>query len=168
MIEIRTEHLRLCPLTEDDAAFVLDLLNQPSFLRWIGDRGVRSVDDAVHYIRTGPMESIRRHGFGLLRVALRSGDIPIGLCGLLKRDDLPDPDLGYALLPDYCGNGYAVEAARVVLHDARTRLGVGRVIALVTPGNRPSEKLLASLGFVHERKLVWPAGGKEKSLYALD
>lgn len=144
---IETGRLVLAELADRDAPFILGLLNEPSFLRFIGDRGVRNLEDARRYIREGPVAGYRRHGHGLLRVGLKMTDTPIGICGVLKRDTLAEPDLGFSLLPAYWSAGYALEAASAVLSDARTRLGLGRVLAIVSPGNEPSFRLLAKLGF---------------------
>ena len=114
-LELETARLKLREFSADDAAFVLRLLNEPSFIEFIGDRGVRTLTDAERYLRNGPMASYRHHGHGLLRVSLKDGDIPVGMCGLVKRDTLPAPDIGFALLPDFWGRGYVTEAAEAVL-----------------------------------------------------
>lgn len=146
-IRLETARLSLTELSDRDAPFILGLLNEPSFLRYIGDRGVRNVHDARRYIQDGPVASYRRNGFGLLRVALKDDDTPIGMCGVLKRDALEEPDLGFSLLPAYWSQGYAHEAASAVMRHARETLGLGRVLAIVSPGNEPSLRLLAKLGF---------------------
>ncbi|HEY1435325.1 MAG TPA: GNAT family N-acetyltransferase, partial [Thermoanaerobaculia bacterium] len=122
-----TDRLVLRRLTAEDAPFILEILNDADWLRFIGDRGVRTLDDARHYIATGPVESYARHGFGLFLTALKAGGTPIGLCGLLKRDVLDDVDVGYAFLPQYRGNGYAQEAAAAMLRFARDTVGLARV-----------------------------------------
>lgn len=138
-------------LVEADAPFILDLLNQPSFLQYIGDRKVRTLEDARTYIRNGPLKSIATYGHGLLLVSRREDDAPIGLCGLLKREALPAPDIGYALLPTYWSLGYAREAAAAVLRHAHEGLGIGRVLAITSPDNEASIRLLEGLGFTFER-----------------
>ncbi len=130
-----------------DAAFFLRLLNEPSWLANIGDRGVRTLADAEGYIRNNIWVPYQAHGFGLYAVQLKSSPLPIGLCGLLKRDFLSSPDLGFALLPDYVGHGYATEAARAVMSHARAALGIGRLYAIVKSGNQRSVRLLGQLGF---------------------
>lgn len=112
---IETERLLLCRLTGDDAPFILELLNQPSFLRYIGDKGVRTLDHAREYIRKGPADSYERRGFGLYLVKLRDGAVPIGICGLVKRDALEDVDVGFAFLPAFWSQGYALESASAVM-----------------------------------------------------
>ena len=151
MLALETERLLLRALTMDDAPFILTLLNEPSFLRFIGDKNVRSLEDARQYLLTGPIASYQQNGFGLLAVVLKDSNIPIGICGLLKRDDLPDPDIGFAYLPDFWGKGFAFEAATAVMNDARERLKLGRILAIVNPDNDASIKLLQRLGMSYER-----------------
>jgi len=147
---IETPRLQLRELHDGDAPFLVALLNDPAFLQHIGDRNVRNAADACRYLADGPCASYRRHGHGLLRVALRDGDTPIGICGLLKRDTLDDADLGYALLPAFRGCGYVHEAAQAVLAHAQTALGLRRVAAVVAPGNVASGEVLRRLGFAFE------------------
>lgn len=148
---LRTERLVLGQLDECDAEFIRGLLNEPSFLRYIGDRGVRTIDDARRYIREGPVAGYERYGHGLLRVALQGDDAPIGMCGVLKRDSLPEPDLGFSFLPAYWSKGYALEAAGAVMRHARDVLHVDRILAVTTHDNLPSMRLLGKLGFRFER-----------------
>jgi RimJ/RimL family protein N-acetyltransferase len=151
MLVLETERLLLRPLTTDDAPFILTLLNEPSFLRFIGDKKVRNLEDARQYILTGPMASYERHGLGLLAVELKASQTPIGMCGLLKREELPEPDIGFAYLPDFWGQGFAFEAAKAVMNDARDSLKLNRVLAIVNPDNDASIKLLERLGLKFER-----------------
>lgn len=152
-MRIDTARLALTELADADAPFIRGLLNEPSFLRYIGDRGVRSDEDARRYIQDGPVAMYAKHGYGLLRVGLRADGAPIGICGVLKRDALPEPDLGFSLLPAYWSQGYASEAAGAVMHDARHRLGLGRILAITSPDNEPSIRLLGKLGFRFERMM---------------
>ncbi len=145
---LQTERLLLRPLTDDDAAFIIELLNEPSFIKFIGDRKVRTIEDAIRYIDNGPRASLRKHGYGMLRVSLRDGDTPIGLCGLIRRETLPDVDLGFAYLATHHRKGYAVEAARAILDQARGQHAVGRVLAITLPDNSGSIRVLQSIGFV--------------------
>ena len=142
---IRTARLVLRELDDGDAGFVLELLNQPDFLRYIGDRGVRDLEQARAYLRNGPIDSYARHGHGLYAVETHDGG-PIGLCGLLQRTELPAPDLGIAFLPACYGKGYAAEAASAVLRHAREAQGIGRVLAIVAPDNARCIALLRRLG----------------------
>ena len=148
---LETERLILRELTFDDAPFILTLLNDPSFLRYINDKNVRNLVDARQYMLNGPMASYARHGFGLYLVALKDSAVPIGLCGLLKREELPDADIGFAFLPEFWGKGFALESAIAVMNDARQRLGLKRVLAIVMPENAASIKFLEKLGMKFER-----------------
>lgn len=148
----------------EDAAFILRLLNEPSWLANIGDRGVRSTADAGHYIRETIQAPYETLGFGLYIVQLKATGQPIGVCGLLKRDFLPGPDLGFALLPEFVGFGYAAEAARAVLAHAQRTLGIARLYAIVKRGNQRSERLLGALGFHHQGPCPIPEG-TEVELY---
>lgn len=150
MFRIDTERLVITHLTLEDDAFVLDLLNQESFLRHIGDRGVRDLEQARTYIENGPRASYARHGFGLNRVALRDDGPPIGMCGLLKRDHLEHPDLGYALLPLYWSQGYAREAADAVMAHGHSAFKLERVLAITSLDNIDSIHLLQKIGFKFE------------------
>ena len=143
---IETPRLILRRLGLDDAAFILELLNDPAFLRYIGDKGVRCDDDAREYIQKGPLASYDRYGFGLFLVALKTGE-PIGICGLLKRDSLDDADVGFAFLPGFRSQGYALESAQAVLAHARDAWGLTRVLAITSPDNVASISLLHKLGF---------------------
>lgn len=163
---IETPRLRLSELSAADAPFLLALMNDPGYLQHIGDRGVRSEDDALRYLADGPISSYRRHGHGLLRLALRDSDTPIGICGLLKRDTLNDVDLGYALLPAHRGMGYVNEAAQAVLEHAHRALGISRVLAVVAPGNAGSEGVLRRLGFRLEQQVTLQPGATLLRLFA--
>src|SRR6185369_11244786 len=126
-MSLATDRLLVRPITIDDASFILTLLNEPSFLRYIGDKQVRTVEDARQYILNGPVASYEQHGFGLCLMELKELHTPVGMCGILKRDGLPDPDIGFALIPDFWNKGLAFEAATAVLKDARERLNIQRV-----------------------------------------
>lgn len=147
---LETERLVLRRVSSDDAEFVLDLLNQPSFLRYIGDKGVRTTEDAVRYIQTGPVASYERFGFGLYLVEMKETKVPIGMCGLLKRDTLPDADVGFAFLPNYWSQGYAFEAASGVMAYGREVLGLRRIVAITSLENDASIRLLEKIGLKFE------------------
>src|ERR1700694_5808015 len=142
MINLETDRLRLRRLSVDDAGFILRLLNEPSFIQNIGDRGVRTIEDARAYILKGPIASYEQFGFGLLLVEERESGVPVGICGLLKRDVLEDVDIGYALLPEFWSRGYAFESASAVMSYAREKLGSNRVLAVVNSNNQSSIRLL--------------------------
>jgi len=144
---LETARLLLSPLAGEDAGFILELLNEPAFVRDIGDKGVRTLEDAHAYLATGPLDSYQRYGFGLLRVSLKQSGEPIGICGLLKRDILELPDLGYALLERHWSRGYAIEAATAVMHDAEQRLRLRRLCAITALENPSSIRILEKLGF---------------------
>jgi RimJ/RimL family protein N-acetyltransferase len=151
MTVLETERLWLRPMSVDDAEFILALLNEPSFLRYIGDKQVRNLEDARQYVLNGPVASYERHGLGLLLVEMKGSQMPIGMCGLLKRDELPEPDIGFALMPDFWNKGLAFEAAAAVLQDARDRLKLERLLAITSLDNDASIKLLERLGFKFDR-----------------
>jgi len=155
-----TERLRLRPFHESDAPMVLELLNDPAWLRFIGDRKVRSLDDARDYVRklSGGYE---RNGFGLYLVERKDDREPLGMCGLVKRDTLRDPDLGFAFLARHRGAGYAEEAARATLAHAKSDLGLPRLAAIATPDNERSARLLERLGFARERASAWNGNDKD-------
>jgi ribosomal-protein-alanine N-acetyltransferase len=162
VVALDAARVRVRPLQLSDAAFIIALLNDDAFIRNIGDRGVRSESDAVAYLTNGPIASYARHGFGLCAVELADSATPIGICGLLRRDELPGPDLGFAFLPEYRSQGYAFEAAAVVKADAHARLGIATLFAIVNPDNAASIRLLERLGFAFERMTM--LGGEEKAL----
>jgi RimJ/RimL family protein N-acetyltransferase len=154
MLVLETERLNLRRFDVDsDAPFILTLLNEPSFLRYIGDKKVRNLDDARQYLLNGPIGSYAKNGFGLYLIELKDSQTAIGMCGLLKRDELPEPDIGFAFLPDFWNKGYAFEAADAVMKYARETLNLGRILAIVNPDNYASMKLLERLGLRFERML---------------
>jgi RimJ/RimL family protein N-acetyltransferase len=150
VIVLETDRLVLRRISTHDAEFILRLLNEPSFLRYIGDRGVRTLEDARGYIAKGPIDSYDRHGFGLLLVSRKDDGVPIGMCGLLKRDTLRDVDVGFAFLPEFWGYGYAFEAASAVLSHGKEVLGLGRIVAITSPDNDSSIRVLTKLGMRFE------------------
>jgi len=161
---IETERLRLRPLRDDDgdAAAMLELLNEPGFHRHIGDRGIRTLEQARDCIRNGPMVSYARHGYGMYAVERRSDGAWLGNAGLVHRAALPHADVGYALLERHAGQGYALEAARAVLAHARNALGLDTLCAIVAPGNARSVALLEKLGFRADGTVRLP--GKDEDL----
>ena len=147
MTVLETDRLILRRLTLEDAPFIYELVNEPSWLRFIGDRGVRTLDDARAYIRKGPIAMYETFGFGLYAIQRKPDGAPMGLCGLIKRDFLTDFDLGFAFLPSFRGQGYAREAAAAVLIHAKEVGNLARVAAITSLDNERSIKLLESLGF---------------------
>jgi ribosomal-protein-alanine N-acetyltransferase len=163
-----TERLRLRRVHEGDAAFMLELLNQPTFLRFIGDKGVRTLEDARNYIRTGPLASYQLNGFGLYMVELKDSGEAIGTCGILKKPALAHPDLGYALLPAFWARGYAIEAAAATLAHAYANCGLRHVCAVVDPENAASVKLLYKLGMERTGRVQLAPDDKELELFEID
>ncbi|MGC0154506.1 GNAT family N-acetyltransferase [Chromobacterium vaccinii] len=163
-LEIETPRLRLRPLDGGDAAFIFELLNEPAFIANIGDKEVRDLAGALNYIEKGPQASYLQHGHGLLRVALRDDDTPVGICGLVKRDSLPHPDIGYAFLERHWGRGYACEAGAACLEHGRDRLELGYVVGITAPDNHGSIRVLEKLGLRYDRTLDLP-GIDGPSLY---
>lgn len=166
MIVLETERLVLRHLGPHDADFIVALLNDPAFLRFIGDRNVRTADDARGYIQNGPVESYARNGFGLYLVERRDDGTPLGMCGLLKREVLNDVDIGFAFMPAFRGAGYAREAAAATVQHARDALGLPRVVAIVSPDNEASIGLLERLGFAFERWVRMSADEDEIKLFS--
>ena len=164
---LETERLILRRLSTDDAEFVLELLNEPSFLRYIGDRGVRNLEDAAQYILNRLVVSYERNGFGLYLVELKESGIPIGISGLVKRDTLPDADIGFAFLPAYWSKGYAFESAAAVMSYAKEKLGLNRILAITSPDNEASAKLLGKIGLRFERLIKLSEDAEEVKLFTL-
>jgi len=152
-IVIETGRLILRRLGPGDAAFILELVNDPDWLRYIGDKGVRNLDDARGYIENGPMAMYASAGFGLWRVELKDGGQPIGICGLIKRDSLEDVDIGFAYLPRFRGFGYAREAARATVEHGANVIGLRRIVAITSPDNAASGRLLEKIGLQFERMI---------------
>ena len=155
---LETPRLLLRGMALSDSSFLLTLLSDPSWQENIGDRGVRCAADAEVYLRNTIWAQYRAHGYGMYVVQLRSTTLPIGICGLVKRDFLTAPDLGFALLPEYVGRGYAYEAARGLMVHAEKNLGIGRLYAMAKRGNHRSLRLLGRLGFHHEAPYLLPDG----------
>lgn len=162
---IQTPRLLLRPFTLDDAPFILELLNEPAFIQNIADRGVRTVEDARNYLLNGPLASYERHGFGLYGVELQATGVLVGMCGLIKRDILPDVDIGFAFLQRYWGRGYATEAAEAMMRCGRERHQLKQIVAIVSPGNTASINVLQKLGLCFERMIPW-ADGSELKLFS--
>lgn len=167
MIILETKRLRLRHLSPDnDAEFILELLNDPSFIRYIGDKGVRDLAAARRYIVDGPVKSYDAHGFGLYLVELKMKTTPIGICGVLKRETLPDPDIGFAFLPAYRHQGYACEAAAAVMDHARDVLEIEKVLAIASPENEASARLLNKIGFQFDRLMKLTEDAQEIKLFS--
>jgi len=166
IIPLETSRLNLRPFTLEDAPFILRLLNEPSFLQHIGDKGVRDLEGARGYLTNGPLASYAKHGHGLMAVTLKATGEAIGMCGLLKRDNLDHPDLGYAFLPEFWSKGYAQEAAEAALEHGAKVLGFQTLLAIVSQGNAASIKLLDKLGFAFTRLEAMYPDEPEVAVYA--
>jgi RimJ/RimL family protein N-acetyltransferase len=164
---LQTVRLTVRHFERPDAPFILELLNEPSWLQYIGDKGIKTLGDAERYIQDGPVAMYARLGFGLYLVELTGSGEPLGMCGLIKRDSLQDVDLGFAFLSRFWGHGYAYESAAAVMTHAKTRLGIDRLVAITLPTNQAASKLLEKLGFTLERAIPATAGGQDLMLYAI-
>jgi len=162
---LETENLTISELNTGDAEFIRELLNDPDWIRFIGDRGVRTNQEAARYILAKHIKSYLKYGFGLYRVKLKNNDRPIGICGLIKRDGLVDIDIGFAFLPKFRRQGYAFESASAILKYSKEVLQIDRIVAITSLDNVNSEKLLNKLGLRFEKKIQLPNDDKESKLY---
>lgn len=160
-----TERLTVRRITPGDAAFMLETLTDPGFLAHIGDRGVRTIEEAEAYIHERVLGSYEAHGFGMYRVALKADDRPVGTVGFVRREGLDGPDLGFAFLAEHTGKGYGYEAARGLLDWAREALGMGRLLAITSPTNEASAGLLRKLGFREEGRVAIPGHAEESRFF---
>jgi len=163
---LETQRLVLRRFSLEDAPFVLELVNDPAWLEHIGDRNVRSLEDARAYLRKGALAMYERVGFGMYVVALQGSGESVGTCGLIERDGLDDVDIGFAFLPQYRGQGYALESAAAVLEHGRGALGLKRIVAIVSTANQRSIRLLEKIGLQFERTIRLPGDDEEILLYA--
>ena len=163
-----TKRLIICKLELTDASFIVELLNDPDWIRHIGDRGVRTVDDACNYLTNGPMKSYEANGFGLFLVKLKDEGTPVGMCGLIKRVGLEDIDIGYAFLPQARGKGYAYESAAAVLEFGKDVIGLKRIVAITTPDNKNSIHLLEKLGLKFEKMVKITEDADETTLFGIN
>ena len=164
---LTTERLALRRLALADAPFIIELVNEPGWLLHIGDKGVRTAEDAHRYLRTGPLESYAKNGFGLYLVERKSDGAPIGMCGLVKRDGLEHADIGFAFLARVAGQGYAHEAAAAVVAHAKS-LGLPKLLAITTPMNRASQKVLSKVGLRFDREITMPASTEVLHLFVAE
>jgi RimJ/RimL family protein N-acetyltransferase len=165
---LETDRLIVRRLSPEDADFILQLLNEPSWLQFIGDNGVRTIEDARAYILRGPIDMYSRLGFGLYLVELKEEGFSIGICGLIKRDSLEDVDIGFAFLPEFWGKGYAYESASAVMLYGKKNFGLNRIVAIASPGNHSSARLLEKLGFKFERMAKLSDDSADLKLFASD
>lgn len=168
MSVLETDRLVLDHLVEDDAPFILGLLNEPSFLRYIGDKGVRTLEGARDYLHDGPLASYAENGYGLYRVTQRCDGEPVGICGLVRRDTLPHADIGFAFLPPYWSRGYASEAAAAVRRFAHETLGLDRLLAITSQDNHGSIRVLEKIGLRFDSMLALEADRDPVRLFVAD
>lgn len=168
MKTLETDRLIIRPMNVEDAAFILELLNDPSFIQNIGDRMVRTIEDACSYIVNGPVASYAKNGFGLCLVILKGTGESIGMCGLIKRDGLDDVDIGYAILPKFWSKGYAVESAQAVKAYARDVVGLKRLVAITDPANVGSIRVLEKIGLRFEKMVRLSADDIDLKLFATE
>lgn len=164
---IETERLILRKATEIDAPFILELLNDPSWINYLGDRGIKTVEQAVDYISSALLDMYQKFGFGMYIVDLKGQGIPLGICGLLKRDSMEDVDLGFAFLSKYQRHGYAFEAAKATLMYGREYLGLKKIVAITSTKNINSSNLLEKIGMEFERMILLPHAQEELRLFTL-
>ena len=155
-LPLETDRLTFRQLTLADAPFIVELVNTPGWLRFIGERNIKTSEQAENYLENGPIASYAQNGFGLYGVELKSEKTLIGMCGLIKRETLPDPDIGFAFLPEFTGSGFAFEAADAVMSLATNTLKLLVVLAITLPENGPSRKLLEKIGLKFVRMTSSP------------
>lgn len=165
MTILETDRLIITHLTVKNAPFIFELTNTQEWLQYIGDRGIKNITDAENYIINGPAASYEKHGHGLYLVTLKDTSAPVGICGIVKRDTLEHADIGFALLPEYTGKGYAHEAASAVLAYAKETLGLKKIVAITLRANLRSVNLLAKLGLVFEKIVSFPPKEEELMLF---
>ncbi|KAB2881254.1 GNAT family N-acetyltransferase [bacterium] len=165
---LETDRLIIRELNSHDAEFILKLVNTPAWLKFIGDRGVKNLDDAKKYIENGPVKSYADNGFGLYLMELKNEKAPIGMCGLIKRDFLPDPDIGFALMPEFEGKGYGYESASAVLSYGQRQLGLAKIVAVTVRENVNSIHLLEKIGLREEGTVVYPGTDEELLLFGVE
>lgn len=165
---LETDRLILRWISVDDAPFILELLNDPGWLRFIGDRGIRTTDAAREYILKGPVAMVERLGFGLYLAERKSDGVPVGICGLIKRDGLEDVDIGFAFLPQFSGMGYATEAATATMAYGKNTFGLKRIVGITSHDNVTSIKLLEKIGLHFEAMVKMPKDNEEVMLFAWD
>ena len=165
---LETTRLVLRHLSVDDARFMLELMNEPSYIRFIGDRKIRSLEGAKVSITNGPIASYAKNGFGLYLVELKETGESIGICGLIKRDNLEDVDIGYAFLPKFWLKGYAIESAMAVKNYARDVLGLKRIVGISDPENAGSIRVLEKIGMEFKKMIQLSEDDIELKLFSVD
>ena len=163
-----TERLHLAELNTNDAPFILELLNTPNWLKFIGDRKINSITDAEDYITNHHIKSYRENGFGFFKVLLKSENaIAIGCCGLIKRPELDSVDIGFAFLPEYERKGFGFESASAVIELAKEQYKLDEVLGIVLPTNPNSINLLEKLGLNYKKTVTLFENKEELLLYSI-
>ena len=162
---LETERLTLWQMRVQDAEFIFELVNEAAFIRNIGDKGVRTLEDARNYILNGPVASYVKFGFGLYLVELTETGEAIGICGLLKRDSLEDVDIGFAFLERFRKKGFAYEAAAAVMEYGRNALGLKRIVAITSADNEGSMRVLEKIGLRFEKIIRMPGSDEDTRLF---
>jgi RimJ/RimL family protein N-acetyltransferase len=164
---LETERLELRWMTLDDAPMMFAVWNDPAFMQFVGDRGIRTIDEAQTCMQQGPLHLYTEYGYGPFRVIHRDDGADMGVCGLYRRDGLDEPDIGFAFLPEFRGRGFGYEASVAVLDHARDDLKLPRVTAIVSPENSASIGLLEKLGLHYDKLMRLPGDDKDVSLYSI-
>ena len=163
---VETERLRLRYFTFDDTEFIIRLLNSPGWIEFIGDRNVKTEEQAKAYLLNGPMKSYEVNGYGLCLVETKIDNTPIGMCGIINRANMEGQDIGFALLGEYTGMGYAYEIASATLDHARDELKIPRVFAITLPANKTSIRLLEKIGLEFKKNFIFPDEQEELMLFS--
>ena len=164
---LETERLILRRFTPHDTAFIIELLNTEGWIKYIGEKNVKTTDQAREYLENGPLKSYRNNGFGLALVELKAGHVPIGMCGLISRDYLNHLDVGFAFLPNHTGHGYAFEIVTKTIEHAFDELKQEQLLAITLPQNYSSIKLLTKIGFRYNENIISPDTNEELCLYSI-
>jgi RimJ/RimL family protein N-acetyltransferase len=163
---LKTERLSLRKFTIDDTEFIIELVNSPGWIEFIGDRNIKTVEQAKNYLENGPIKSYELNGFGLSLVELKNKKTPIGMCGIIKRDNLENPDIGFAFLPDFIGKGYGFEIANATMSYAKEKLNLSIIYAITVSNNKPSINLLEKIGMNFIKPFCLPNDDEELMLFS--
>jgi len=162
---LETEQLKLREFTLTDTDFIVALVNSPGWLQYIGDRNIKTEEQARTYLENGPLKSYRDNGYGLWLVEKKDDKTPVGMCGIINRDTLDNPDIGFAFLPEYCGQGYAFEVASATMAYAKNELKLPTIAAITVPENQRSINLLEKIGLTYQKHFSMPNSTEELLLY---
>jgi len=163
---LETERLRLKEFTPIDSEFIVELLNSPGWLQFIGDRNIKTEEQAKHYLENGPIKSYKENGYGLWLVEKKADNTAIGMCGIIKRETLNHPDLGFAFLPAYNCNGYAFEITSATMEYAKHQLNISKILAITVPNNSKSIRLLEKIKLKFIQTIIFPTSQEELLLYS--